>query len=68
VPAAHLILAQIDKRYGLIDYKLQRLMGIAQRVIHANLCEFSVNVSDLYLGRITTYYLLRCKFYVLRAI
>lgn len=68
MPAAHLILAQIEKRYGLIDYKLQRLMGITQRVIHLNLCEFSVNVSDQYLGRITTYITLRCKFYILRAI
>lgn len=56
MPAAHLILAQIEKRYGLIGYKLQRLIGITQRVIHVNLCEFSVNVIDLYLGRINIYY------------
>lgn len=44
MPAAHLILGQIEKYdKAWYDYKLQRLMGITQWVIHVNLCEFSVN-------------------------
>lgn len=65
----HILFQRVDRETIWPNrlYKLQWLVGITQRIIHANLCEFSVNVSDLYLGRITTYYL-RCKFYILRAI